>query len=71
MDRTLAARGRGKGPWCELDRGPTVKERGDSQGKEVITMAVVATLIAGGLATLLILGILLVVAVGWFISASL
>jgi hypothetical protein len=34
-------------------------------------MAVVAILIAGGLATLLIVGLILLVVVGWFISASL
>ncbi len=62
---------RGQSPWCEPDRGPTVNGGGLDRQMEVITMAVVAILVAAGVIALVILGLFFVVGVGWFIMSSL
>ena len=52
----------GRGPWCELDRGPTLKQlSGPYMRMEVITMTVVAILIAAGVVALVYVGLFVVV----------
>jgi hypothetical protein len=62
MSRTLAALEEGRGPWCELGRGPTLNNwDGPYRRTEVITMAVVAILIAAGVVALIYVGLFFVV----------
>jgi hypothetical protein len=62
MSRTLAAPEEGRGPWCELDRGPTLNNWGGPYRRmEVITMAVVAMLVAAGVVALIFVGLFFVV----------
>jgi hypothetical protein len=70
-NRTLAPAGRGQGPWSEPDGGPTVTGSGLYRQTEMITMAVAAILLAVGFTALIVLGLILVVGVGWFIMSSL
>ena len=62
-----------KGPWCELDRGSTLKRMGGGlyRQMEVITMAVVAILIAAAVVALVFLGIFLVLGAAFYIMCSL
>ncbi len=73
--------GRGQGPWCEPDRGSTLKLTGGGlyrltggglyRQMEVITMAVLAMLIGAGAIAHVFLGIFFVMGVGWLIASSL
>jgi hypothetical protein len=68
MSRTLAPLKEGRGPWCELDRGLTLKQlSGPYRRKEVITMAIVAILIAVGVVALVYAGLFFVV-MGFFFA---
>ena len=68
MSRTLAPPKEGRGPWCELDRGPTLKQlSGPYRRMEVITMTVVAILIAIGVVALVYVGLFFVV-LGFFFA---
>jgi hypothetical protein len=60
------------GPWCELDRAvdPETHGGGPYRRTEVITMAVLAILIAAGVVALVFLGIFLVLAAAFFIMCS-
>ena len=68
MSRTLAPPKEGRGPWCELDREPTLKQlSGPYRRMEVITMTVVAILIAVGVVALVYVGLFFVV-MGFFFA---
>jgi hypothetical protein len=62
---------RGQRPWYEPDRGPTLKRTGGLYRRmEVVTMAVVAILIAAGVIGLIYLGLFVVVWAAWFAMSS-
>jgi hypothetical protein len=62
MSRTLATPEEDRGPWCELDWRPTLNNWGGPYRRmEVITMAVVAMLIAAGVVALISVGLFFVV----------
>jgi len=68
MSRSLAPPKEGRGPWCELGRGPTLKQlSGPYRRMEVITMTVVAILIAAGVVALVYVGLFFVV-IGFFFA---
>lgn len=71
-EQDFSPAGRGQGPWCERGRGPTLKQTGGGQYRrmEVITMAVVAILIAVGVVALIYLGLFFVVWAAWFAMCS-
>ena len=72
-ERDFSPAGRGQGPWCESERGSTLKqtEAGLYRQMEVITMAVAAILLGACAVALVFLAIFFVVGLGWFISSSL
>ena len=68
MSRTLAPPKEGRGPWCELDRGLTLKQlSGPYWRMEAITMTIVAILIAAGVVALVYVGLFLVI-MGFFFA---
>ncbi len=64
--------GRGQGPWCEPDRGSTLKqtEGGLYRQMEVITMAVAAILVGVCAVALVFLGIFFALGVAFFVASS-
>lgn len=71
INRTLTPPEEAKSPWCELDGGSTLKQIwGLYRQMEVITMAVVAILVAAGIIALVFLGIFLVLGAAIFIMCS-
>jgi len=72
INRTLTPPEEAKGPWCELDRGIDSKTNGGGlyRQMEVITMAVVAILMAAGVVALVFLGIFFVLGAAIFIMCS-
>ena len=63
--------GRGQGPWCELDRGSTLKQTGGGlyRQMEVITMAVAAILMGACAVALVFLGIFFALGVTFFVAS--
>jgi hypothetical protein len=72
-NRTLALPEEAKVPGVSLTGGSTLKQTGGGlyRQMEVITMAVAAMFIAAGVSAVVLLGILVLMGVGWFISSSL
>jgi hypothetical protein len=71
-NRTLTPLEEAKSPWCELDKGIDSKTNGGGlyRQMEVITMAIVAILIAVGVVALVFLGIFFVLAAAFYIMSS-
>jgi len=63
--------GRGQGPWCERDKGSTLKPAGGGRygQMEVITMAVLAILVGLCAIALVYLGIFFVLAAAFFVAS--
>ncbi len=72
ISRTLTPPEEAKGPWCELDRGIDSKTngRGLYRQMEVITMTVVAILVAAGVVALVFLGVFFVLAAAFYIMSA-